>query len=65
MLALLHLNTFKHHGQVRAWRIFDWDAVDRLHDKGFIEDPRSRAKSVPLTAEGASASEEAFDRQFT
>jgi hypothetical protein len=38
--------------------------MDRLHEKGFIEDPGSKAKSVPLTAEGVTASEEAFLRRF-
>lgn len=65
VLALLHLNSFKDRGQVRAWKTFDWDAMDRLHEQGFIDDPKSKAKSVPLTAEGITASEEAFNRRFT
>jgi uncharacterized damage-inducible protein DinB len=64
VLALLHLNAFEDRRQVRAWKTFDWDALDRLHEKGFIEDPGSKAKSVPLTAEGVTASEEAFLRRF-
>lgn len=64
VLALLHLNTFQIHGQVRSWKTFDWDAMDRLYEKGFIDDPRSKAKSVPLTAEGIMAAEEAFQSRF-
>lgn len=64
VLALLHLNAFEHHGQVRSWKTFDWDAMDRLHEKGFIGDPKSKAKSVPLTVEGVTASEQAFRRRF-
>lgn len=64
MLALLHLNAFKDHGQVRSWKTFDWDAMDRLNEKGFIEDPKSKANSVPLTAEGVTASEQAFRRRL-
>ena len=45
-------NVFGHHGQVRAWKTFDWDAMNRLHELGLIGDPKSKAKSVPLTAEG-------------
>ena len=30
---------------------FDWDALDRLHRKGFILDPVDRAESVALTEE--------------
>ena len=64
ILALLHLNIFQMHGQVRSWKTFDWDAMDRLYEKGFIDDPRSKAKSVPLTAEGVMAAEEAFRKRF-
>lgn len=64
VLALLHLNAFEDHGQVRSWKTLDWDAMDRLHERGFIEDPKSKAKSVPLTDEGITASEQAFERRF-
>ena len=64
VLALLYLNAFEDHGQVRSWKSFDWDAMDRLHERGFIGDPKSKAKSVPLTAEGIAAAEESFRRRF-
>ena len=64
VLALLHLNAFEDHGQVRSWKTFDWDAMDRLHERGFIGDPKSKAKSVPLTAEGVAAAKESFRRRF-
>jgi hypothetical protein len=38
--------------------------MDRLYKKGFIDDPRSKARSVPLTAEGIMAAEEAFRTRF-
>jgi hypothetical protein len=53
VLALLHLNALKDHGVDRAWKSFDWDAMNRLHEAGLITDPRSKAKSVVLTEEGA------------
>jgi hypothetical protein len=34
VLALLHLNAFNDHGAVRAWKSFDWDAMNRLHEAG-------------------------------
>lgn len=37
-------------GTLRCYR--DWGALDRLHAKGMISDPRSKAKSVVLTDEG-------------
>ena len=64
VLGLLYLNAFKHHGQVRTWKTFDWDAMDRLHERGLIDDPKSKAKSVPLTAEGVTLARESFSKRF-
>lgn len=64
VLALLHLNAFADHGTVRAWKSLDWDALERLHARGLISDPRSKAKSVVLTEEGARLAEAAFRRHF-
>lgn len=36
----------------RVWKALDWDLMNLLHDKGWIADPVSKAKSVLLTAEG-------------
>ena len=49
VLALLYLTL---HDGARAWKGFDWDTLNRLHAKGFISDPVSKAKSVILTEEG-------------
>jgi Mn-dependent DtxR family transcriptional regulator len=38
--------------------------MDRLHAQGFISDPKSKAKSVVLTDEGARRAEELFRRHF-
>ena len=54
VLALLALGT--HDGQ-RAWKSFDWDAMRRLHDKGYISNPSGRSKSVSFTEDGARESE--------
>ena len=64
VLALLHLNAHTDHGSTRAWKGFDWDAMDRLHTQGFISDPKSKAKSVALSDEGARRAEELFRRYF-
>jgi hypothetical protein len=37
VLALLYLGL---HDVDRAWKGFDWEAMNRLHEKGFISDPR-------------------------
>ncbi len=49
----------------RAWKGFDWDAMNRLHEKGMIADPVNKAKSVVLTDEGLRRSEELFRALFT
>lgn len=62
VLALLYLGL---HDRRRAWKGFDWDAMNRLYDKGFIGDPVSKAKSVVFTEEGLRRSEEFFRQMFT
>jgi hypothetical protein len=49
VLALLLLGL---HDGDRAWKGFDWEAMSRLHDKGYISDPRGKAKSVVFTETG-------------
>jgi hypothetical protein len=61
VLALLHLGL---HDGCRAWKGFDWDALDRLHKKGLICDPVSKAKSVVLTEEGLREAERLFHELF-
>jgi hypothetical protein len=61
VLALLYLTL---HDGVRAWKGHDWDAMDRLHRKGMIDNPVGRAKSVVLTDEGLSESKRLFKKLF-
>ena len=62
VLALLHLTSFKDGGIVRAWKSHDWDALDRLCEKGLISDPKTKAKSVVLSDEGAQRAKELFEK---
>ena len=62
VLALLWLTL---HDERRAWKGFDWDALERLHARGLIADPVNKAKSVVLTDEGLRQSEELFRVLFT
>jgi hypothetical protein len=65
VLALLYLTLHEvNEFGGRAWKGHDWDALDRLHEKDLIGDPRSKAKSVALDAEGIKASEKAFRKLF-
>jgi uncharacterized protein DUF6429 len=61
VLALLYLGL---HDGCRAWKGFDWDAMDRLHEKGMISDPAGRAKSVAFTDEGLREAERLFRELF-
>ena len=61
VLALLYLTL---HDGNRAWKGFDWDVLNRLHERGLIGDPVDKAKSVVLTDEGLRESERLFTRLF-
>lgn len=65
VLALLFLNAFDDPPVARAWKNFDWDSMDRLHERGYIGDPSTKAKSVVLTEEGLAAAEAMFDKYLT
>ena len=60
-LALLYLTL---HDNARAWKSMDWDALARLHDKGFIHDPVNQAKSVAFTDAGLKEAKRLCERQF-
>ncbi len=61
VLALLYLTL---HEDRRAWKGFDWDALDRLFEKGLIENPRNKNKSVVFTDEGIARAEKLFNHYF-
>jgi Domain of unknown function (DUF6429) len=60
-LALLLLGL---HDGWRTWKGFDWDVLNRLHEKGFITDPKGKAKSVIFTDEGLRESQRLFTASF-
>jgi hypothetical protein len=61
VLALLLLGL--HKGD-RVWKGMDWDAMERLHEKGLITNPVGTAKSVAFTPEGRKRAEELFEALF-
>lgn len=61
ILALLRLGL---HAEHRAWKGFDWDSMERLHEKGFISDPVGKAKSVWFTDEGLERAEQLLHQLF-
>ena len=61
VLALLWLTPA---GQGRAWKSHDWEALERLHARGYISNPKSKAKSVVFSEEGERRARELFERHF-
>ena len=61
VLALLRLTL---HDGCRAWKSLDWNSLNRLHQKGLIENPVNKAKSVVLTPKGLAESERLFKALF-
>lgn len=57
VLALMFLDL---HDEVRAWKGYPWDVMDQLFERGLISDPRGKAKSVALSAEGLLRAASAF-----
>jgi hypothetical protein len=62
MLALLYLTL---HDGARAWKSFDWEAMNRLYEKGYISNPVGKAKSVVFTEEGLKESARLFKKLFS
>ncbi len=60
-LALLYLGL---HDGARAWKGFNWGAMDRLFEEGYITDPRVKAKSVVFTEEGFERSKRLLEELF-
>ena len=61
VLALMQLTL---HDYYRAWKGFDWDTLDRLYEKGWIADPKNKARSVVLTEAGLAESARLFEYHF-
>ena len=64
-LALLHLVVEKRKEGARAWKGFDWETMNRLHEKGYISTPKSKTKSVAVSDEGARLAEGLFRKHFS
>jgi uncharacterized protein DUF6429 len=60
-LALLYLTL---HDGYRAWKGFDFDVLGRLHEKGMIDNPVGKAKSIAFTPEGLVRARTLFETMF-
>ena len=65
-LALMYLVVSDRHEGfgARAWKGFDWDTMNRLHEKRYLSNPIGKAKSVGMTEEGFLKAKELFERHF-
>jgi hypothetical protein len=63
-LALMHLTTFEERGGVRSWKGYDWGILNRMHQRGWISDPVSKAKSVSVSEDAHRLSQELFAKHF-
>jgi len=64
VLGILWLSAHRDGDQTRVWKGVDWDVMHLLHDKGWISDPRSKAKSVLLTEEGKELAPKLLEKHF-
>lgn len=64
VLALLQLTAFEDRGVRRAWKGIDWGVMNRLYEKGFIGNPRNKAKSIVFSDEGFRRSRELYEKHF-
>jgi len=64
VLALLFLGLHGDENENRAWKSFDWDAMDRLHQKELITNPARKTKSIEFTKEGLERARMLFEKYF-
>lgn len=66
VLALLYLTAFqeKKDWPWRTWKSHDWEVMNRLCEKGYISDPKSKAKSVTLTDKGYTKAKRLFETKY-
>lgn len=63
-LALLYLGMSRTPEGGRAWKGFDLQTLTRLHQKGWIAEPKIKDITVCVTPEGVKKAEELFRRFF-
>lgn len=63
-IGLMYLVLHRDGHLTRAWKGLDWDVLDLLHEKGWISDPKGKARSVVVTDEGKSQASLAFEKLY-
>lgn len=60
----LGLLALTRHDACRAWKDLDRRVMNLLHERGWIEDPKGKAKSVVLTETGLALAEKLLRKHF-
>lgn len=63
-LAILSLTMHDTHIAPRVWKGLDWELLELLHEKGWVSDPKSKAKSVLISEEGREFAELFLKKHF-
>lgn len=65
-LALIYLVASDYQAGIgaRAWKGFDWSTINRLHQKGWLAEPKVKSMTLHLTEEGFKKSEQLFAQYF-
>jgi hypothetical protein len=63
-LALMQLTTFQNKTGSRTWKGHEWNVLEKLHEKGWISNPVTKAKSVVWSEQGRRLSEALFEKHF-
>jgi hypothetical protein len=64
VLALLFLTSSSDPFGTRAWKGFNLEVLERLHRKGYINDPMEKSPTVTLSEAGADLSKKLFFENF-
>lgn len=63
-LALLYLGMSRTPGGGKAWKGFDLQTLARLHQKGWIAEPKAKDLCVAVTEDGVKKAEALFKKIF-
>lgn len=63
-IALMWLTLHDTDISPRVWKGIDWAVLDLLYEKGWIDNPKSKSKSVLITEKGQKLGEELLVKHF-
>jgi len=67
VLAVLYLSAYKitKESEWRAWKGIEWEVLNRLHEKGLISNPKTKAKSIYFSDKGFELANELAEKLFS